>query len=305
MSEVPEEENIAEFLRFLRDQKNASAHTVKNYGRDLGEFLVYLKKHQAALIENNTLVLEKVSPLILRSYLAILFQRNSAPSIARKMSAIRSFFRYFVEKGRLEQNPAKVLHAPKLPKKLPKFLNVDEMKAVLSVDFAKRSAPARDLAILELLYSSGLRVSELSSLNLDSIDYAAGIVRVRGKGNKERLVPVGSVALGAIKHYLKERNALGEPKDAEALFLNYQGRRFTVRSVQRLVEDVVKKTGLNKNVSPHTLRHTFATHMLGAGGDLRSIQEMLGHESLSTTQKYTHVGVDELARVYDKTHPKS
>lgn len=296
---------VTEFLSYLKHQKNASPHTVAGYGRDLGAFFIYLQRFQMDAYDHGQLVLTRVSPLMLRCYLSVLFQKNGATSIARKLSSLRSFFRYFVQKGAIEENPGSVVNSPKVPKKLPKFLNVDEVNAVLAVDHKGKKFGRRDRAMLELLYSSGLRVSELTGLNLDSVDLKEGLARVRGKGNKERIVPVGSMAIAALKDYLDERLAYTKVVDRDAFFLNKGGTRLTVRSVQRLVEDVVQMTGLNKQVSPHTLRHTFATHMLGAGSDLRSIQELLGHESLSTTQRYTHVGVEELAKVYDKTHPKS
>jgi integrase/recombinase XerC len=210
-----------------------------------------------------------------------------------------------VKKGILDQNPAKVINSPKIPKKLPKFLNVDEINALLSVHFKNNKFGKRDRAIMELLYSSGLRVSELVSLDLGSLSLEESLLRVKGKGNKERIVPVGAQALAAIREYLNERSSIKDIRDAEAVFMNKNGTRLSVRSVQRLVAHVTLETGLNKTATPHTLRHSFATHMLGAGADLRSIQELLGHKSLSTTQRYTHVGVDELTKVYDRTHPKS
>lgn len=300
-----DEPQLQEFLRHLSDQKNASKNTVLSYARDLRDFVEYLKRHQAETLSGGQIVLERVSPLVLRCYMSMLFQKIGAASLARKVSALRSFFRYFKNRGVIEQNPASLLQAPKIPRKLPKFLNVDEMNAVLTIDLSKRTHPVRDRAILELLYSSGLRVSELVRLDVEDLKLTEGLVRVMGKGSKERIVPVGSVALGALKDYLAERANLAVIVDERAFFLNRDGRRTSVRSIQRLVDEVVQSTGMNKQVSPHTLRHTFATHMLGAGGDLRSIQELLGHESLSTTQRYTHVGVDELAKVYDKAHPKS
>ena len=299
------EPHVEEFLRYLKDQKNASLNTVNGYGHDLREFVKYAKAHQAEVLEGGVLQLERVSPLVLRCFLSVLFQTVEATSTARKVSALRSFFRYFKLKGEIEQNPAALLHAPKIPKKLPKFLNVDEMNAVLKINLDARKHPLRDHAVLELLYSSGLRVSELVGLNKDDIMMRDGMVRVRGKGRKERIVPVGDAAIRALYFYFKQTDSRQDVKDKKAVFLNRSGKRMNVRSVQRLVEAVVLRTGLNKHVSPHTLRHTFATHLLGAGGDLRSIQELLGHESLSTTQRYTHVGVDELSKVYDKSHPKS
>lgn len=297
--------SLKEFLSFLTDQKNASKHTVKSYERDLGEFYLYLARHQADMLKQGDLVLDRINPLVLRCFLNMLFQKNEASSIARKLSCLRSFFRYFVKKGTLASNPAQVIHSPKVPKKLPRFLNVDEVNALLAANFEVKRYGKRDRAILELLYSSGLRVSELVGLDRRHIDMTESNVHVLGKGNKERIVPVGSYAKKALADYLDERGTLAVVQDGEALFLNKNGTRLNVRSVQRLVTDVMLNIGLNKNATPHTLRHSFATHMLGSGADLRSIQELLGHESLSTTQKYTHVGVEELSKVYDKAHPKS
>lgn len=299
------EPHVAEFLTYLRDQKNASKHTVSSYERDLNEFHQYVSRHHAEILKAGCFSLPLLSPLVLRCHLNVLFQKNEASSIARKLSCLRSFFRYFVKKGVLEQNPAKIIHSPKVPKKLPRFLNVDEVNAMLAANFDIKRYGKRDRALLELLYSSGLRVSELVGLDLDHVDLTEGLVHVQGKGNKQRLVPVGKPAGAALKDYLGERLALPIARDADAFFLNKNGTRLTARSVQRLVSDITTGIGLNKDVTPHTLRHSFATHMLGSGADLRSIQELLGHESLSTTQRYTHVGVEELSKVYDKAHPKS
>jgi integrase/recombinase XerC len=299
------EPHVTEFLTYLKDQKNASKHTVASYERDLNEFYQYVTRHHAEAVLDRNFSLPLLSPLILRCHLNMLFQKNEASSIARKLSCLRSFFRYFVKKGFLEHNPAKVIHSPKVPKKLPRFLNVDEVNAMLAADFDVKRYGKRDRALLELLYSSGLRVSELVGLDVEHVDLTEGLVRVHGKGNKQRLVPVGKPAREALGDYLDERLALPIARDPEAFFLNKNGTRLTTRSVQRLVSEVISRIGLNKDVTPHTLRHSFATHMLGAGADLRSIQELLGHESLSTTQRYTHVGVEELSKVYDKAHPKS
>lgn len=299
------EPHIQEFLAFLKNQKNASFHTHRSYESDLQEFYEYMIKHQKDCCAKNKLVLERISPLILRCYLNVLFQKNGASSIARKLSCLRSFFQYFVKRERLSQNSAKAIRSPKIPKKLPKYLNVDEVQALLTTRSTKKPLDKRNRAMLELLYSSGLRVSELVSLNLSHLDLGERVVQVLGKGNKERLVPVGKYAVQALADYLDERSVQMKARDSQALFLNKNGTRITTRSVQRLLTGIIGKMGLNKNVTPHTLRHSFATHMLGSGADLRSIQELLGHESLSTTQRYTHVGIDQLTKVYDKAHPKS
>lgn len=305
LTEFTTEPHVLEFLNYLKNQKNSADNTVMSYARDLVEFYAYLKEHQAEVVANDQLMIEQVHPLIIRSYLSLLFQKNGATSIARKLSSLRSFFKYYVRKGVLEQNPAKVIKSPKVPKKLPKFLNVDEINAMLSVQMDNARYGKRDQAILEMLYSSGLRVSELVGLDISSIDMQESLARIQGKGNKERIVPIGDKAMKVLMEYLQERDELRILKDPNAIFVNKNGTRLTARSVQRLVSKVTGATGLNKMATPHTLRHSFATHMLGAGADLRSIQELLGHKSLSTTQRYTHVGVDELSKIYDKTHPKS
>lgn len=302
---VATERSIHEFLQYLQHQRNASRNTVLSYGRDLAEFFQYLQGHQPEIIQSDRLELKQVSPLMIRSYLSLLFQRNGPTSIARKLSSLRSFFKYYVKKGFLEQNPAKIIKSPKVPRRLPQFLSADEIGSILAIEFKKNSLGKRDRAMLELLYSSGLRVSELVGLNVPDIDLNEALVRVLGKGNKERIVPVGSKAILAMNEYLQDRGQIKGAAMTEAIFLNKNGTRLTVRSVQRLVVGVMDKTGLRKDATPHTLRHSFATHMLGSGADLRAIQELLGHKSLSTTQRYTHVGVEELSKVYDKAHPKS
>lgn len=305
IQQITEEPHITEFLSYLKHQRNSAENTVMSYARDLMEFYTYLKNHQVESLLDGNMQLEHLNPLMIRSYLSLLFQKNGATSIARKLSALRSFFKYYVKKGVLEQNPAKVIKSPKVPKKLPKFLNVDEINAMLAVELKNNKYGKRDRAILELLYSSGLRVSELVGLDIDQVDMVEGLARIHGKGNKERIVPVGQKALEALKIYMQERQEMRLVKDPEAIFVNKNGTRLSARSVQRLVAKVTGATGMNKSATPHTLRHSFATHMLGSGADLRSIQELLGHKSLSTTQRYTHVGVEELSKVYDKAHPKA
>lgn len=305
MNQYQIEKHTQFFLNYLKNQKNASINTVKSYERDLKEFYAFLQKDQPDLVVSDVIQMQKVTPFVIRCYLNELFDKNESSSIARKLSALRSFFKHFVKTGKLKSSPAEGIKSPKIPKKLPRYLNVDEVNAVLNAKFDIKKFGKRDRAILELLYSSGLRVSELVGLDLFHVDLEEGLVQVHGKGNKERIVPIGSYARQAIQDYIDERDSLKKIKDAQALFLNKNGTRLTARSVQRLIVNLVAELGLNKNVTPHTLRHSFATHMLGSGADLRAIQELLGHESLSTTQKYTHVGVEELSKVYDKAHPKS
>lgn len=298
---------IASYEEGLIHERNASPHTVKNYVFDLVEFHDYLKKFQSDLLINKEQIdLQKINPLIIRSYLAVLFQKLSPASIARKLSSLKSFFRYWQKKGKLVQNPANAIHSPKLPKKLPKFLNVDEIFAVLDASFQETYQGKRDKAILELLYSSGLRVSELVGLDLEKMDLQNRLVRVLGKGSKERIVPLGKKASDALVRYLEERSKkVKQDRDTQAVFLNNRGERLNVRTVQRLVDQAMNRCGLTKKISPHVLRHTFATHLLNGGADLRSIQELLGHASLTTTQRYTHVSLDHIMSVYDKAHPKA
>lgn len=296
---------IDTFISGLTHERNASPHTVKNYRIDLEEFSLYLRAQHPQLLEKGNLVLERLSPLVIRGYLTLLHQKLAPTSIARKMSSLRSFFGYFQKKGKLAQNPAAVLHSPKLPKKLPNFLSIEEIFRVLDVAPRETFAFKRDQAILEALYSSGLRVSELVGLNLASVQINEKLVRVLGKGSKERLVPIGQKALEALQSYLLVRATVLKDPSETALFLNSRGGRLTPRSVERVVEGRLLEVGLSGKVSPHGIRHTFATHLLGQGADLRSIQELLGHVNLTTTQRYTHVSMEHLMNVYDKAHPKA
>ncbi len=297
---------IEAYQQSLVHEKKASPHTVKNYIHDLKTFAEYLRQYQPEMLDKGLIQLDRVGPLVLRSFLSVLFQKHNPASISRKLSTLRSFFQYWVKQGIIPQNPAKAIHSPKIPKKLPRFLNVDEIFALLDFPMDDDFKGRRDKAILELLYSCGLRVSELVGLDLQDVDHNERLARVDGKGGKERQIPVGKKAILRIQEYLPERDLiLQKAAPTEALFLNRTGERLNVRSVQRLLDAAIKKCGLSKDVSPHVLRHTFATHLLNAGVDLRSIQELLGHASLSTTQKYTHVNLDQLMKVYDETHPKA
>jgi integrase/recombinase XerC len=242
----------------------------------------------------------KVDRWTIRKYLSFLHRKNKKSSIARKISTLRSFFKYMVKEQLTPSNPAKTVSTPKVEKFLPTTLTVDE--AFRLMESPATNGRLRDRAILELLYSSGLRVGELVGLNLNQLDLDLGIVKVMGKGRKERIVPVGLKAVQALKAYLEERGTL---EGGEALFVNSRGGRLTDRSVGRLVKKYTKRSGIFRKVSPHSLRHSFATHLLDAGADIREIQEMLGHASLSTTQRYTHLSLGRLMEVYDKAHPRS
>jgi len=292
------QELIKQFTTYIADERNLSPHTRVAYLQDLGEFQCFLERHGGSSKE--TLV--RLDNILLRRYLAELHKRNQRTSIARKLSTLRTFFRYLVREGQLPSNPAEGLSTPKLNRYLPKTLSVDEATALMERGYDSSLLDLRDRAIVELFYSSGLRVSELTGLDIGALDLRENLVRVLGKGRKERIVPIGRKAHEALLAYLEERNL---PDEKEPLFLNARGGRLTPRSVQRNLKTRLIKAGLIKDISPHALRHSFATHLLDGGADLRAIQELLGHASLSTTQKYTQVSVDQLMSVYDKAHPRS
>lgn len=288
----------------LSDERRASPHTTKNYLVDLMQFLAFLKKKDASFVEGGELGVRKITSDTIREYLASILQEKSAPSVARKLATLRTFFQYAIRRGWTDKNPAKEVASPKVPKRVPKFLTVDEVFALLAASHGEDEASQRDEAVLELLYSSGLRVSELVGLNVSDLDLKDETVRVLGKGGKERIVPVGTKAREALERYLTLR--VSTPRNiATAIFLNRSGDRISVRSVERMVTKYLRRAGIQKAVTPHVLRHTFATHLLGAGADMRGIQELLGHASLSTTQRYTHVGIEKMMEVYDKAHPKA
>jgi integrase/recombinase XerC len=291
---------IDRYIEHLRVEKNASVHTAQHYGKDLQQFSDFLKQQRL-------LDFAAVSYLNVRSFLAELNAKQYAKrTVSRKLSALRSFYSYLVREGVLEASPFAHIKTPKLDKKLPRFMYIDEVRLLLeSVDIST-ALGSRDRAILETIYASGMRVSELVLLNLHSVDLANGIALVFGKGAKERYVPLGDYAVDAIRRYL----AAGRPTllgngSETALFLNYKGNRLTDRSVRRVVDKYIERMAGAKNVSPHTLRHSFATHLLEAGADLRTVQELLGHSNLSTTQIYTHVTKDHLQSIYNRAHPRA
>jgi integrase/recombinase XerC len=286
---------IEQFCRYLETERNASTHTVAAYRSDLGQFSVFLAAQGGGAPEG-------VDHLTIRRYLAQLHKGLTKSSIGRKLSALRALFRYLLREGRLEKNPAELIGTPKREKRLPFHLNIDQVSALVSAPSPAAGLPLRDRAVLETLYSCGIRVSELTGMNVGDLDLEEGLARVLGKGGKERLVPVGSCAASALSAYLKER---GGPEAGAPLILNARGGRLTRRSVGRIVDAHMLLIATMRKASPHTLRHSFATHLLEGGADLRAIQELLGHASLSTTQKYTHVSIDRLMEVYDKAHPKA
>lgn len=284
---------LAPFLRYLSVEKNVSPHTLKSYRSDLGQFLAFVTADGGGALDPAALDARAV-----RAYLARLHGRGLEPSsVARQLAAIRSWGRFLVRRGVLERNPGALVRGPRLPRKLVSFLPVDEARDLLEARPPAGHA-ARDGAILELLYASGLRVSELCGLDVADVDGAERTVRVLGKGGKERVVPFGEPAARALEAYLG-------PRAGGPLFVGARGRRMGPRGVWRIVRARARAAGLTRPVSPHTLRHTFATHLLDAGADLRMIQELLGHSRLSTTQRYTHVGSEQLMRVYDAAHPRA
>ncbi|MDP2914470.1 MAG: tyrosine recombinase XerC, partial [Candidatus Aminicenantes bacterium] len=289
---------IEAYLAYLRHERNASPHTISSYRIDLGQLAAYL--------ETKKLKLPQVDNVDLRGFLVELYQRNlSKTSAARKLAAIRSFFEFCVRQKWVEDNPAKVVATPRLDRHVPGFLSEEEMAKLLEVPPSDDALGLRDRAILEFFYATGIRVSELVGANLDDVSLDEKMVRVRGKGKKERLLPFGRKAAASLEAYLRVRHTFPLVLGEQAVFLNYQGTRLTSRSVQRLVPKYFKLVALRKKISPHALRHSFATHLLGRGADLRVIQELLGHESLATTQKYTHMDVKHLLDVYRKAHPRA
>ncbi len=299
---TPFEKAITRFLRYLQVERNSSELTIKSYREDLTILGDWFVESQGQVP-----VLSSVTPRDLRSYVAALHDAGYAPtSISRRLASLRSFFKFAQREGLVESNPAKPLRNPRRQRKLPHFLTSDEIGRLLAAPAKNTSAGARDSAILETLYSAGLRVSELVGTNLNDLDLEDGLVRVRGKGKKERLAPLGSYAVSAIERWLVKREPTKQQRGREgAVFLNKFGNRLTTRSVGRMLEKYLKETHLDLRTSPHTLRHSFATHLLNGGADIRSVQELLGHKSLVTTQIYTHVSTAGLKQAYEKAHPRA
>ena len=300
-------EFFAMFEEYLKLEKNLSPHTVKAYMSDICQFNSFLA------VKARNVKTGEIDHLTVRGYIGSLYKKEKKSSIGRKLASIRSFFDYMIKKGYLENNPARMVSIPKPEKVLPSFISVDEAFALMDKPKGPSLSSLRDRAILETLYSCGLRVSELVSLNMDNINLRDSILRVTGKGNKERIVPIGEKAVSAIEKYLTIRQEALHltshvsrlTQNGDPLFINLRGGRLTQRSVERFVKKYTAGIASGKRVTPHSLRHTFATHLLDNGADLRGIQEMLGHASLSTTQKYTHLSMERLMDVYDRAHPKA
>jgi len=324
-----------QFLDYLKLEKRFSEHTAKCYGVDLSQFSQFLTERSEAgqpadepvsfdppCLEQHgpaTAVATrpdvKVDQLLLttqtddvRAYLALLQEKQySKATVARKLATLRSFYKFLVKRGRLSSNPVVPVRTPKQEKKLPRFLEFEQVKILLETPPVDNWLGARDRAILETLYSTGIRVSELVALNMDDMDFLGEVVHIRGKGKKERITPIGSSALQVIQHYMEFRNKRAQSNgnfDPKVLFVNKHGGRLSTRSVRRKMDKYLKMAGLDPLISPHTLRHSFATHMLNNGADLRSVQELLGHQSLSTTQIYTHLTTKKLKEVYESAHPR-
>jgi integrase/recombinase XerC len=289
---------VADFLRHLRE-RNASLHTIKAYTGDLAEFSTYSGERDWKAIDH----------VVIRGFLSYLHEKGlSKTSVARSLAAVRSLYRWLAQEGVVEQNPAKLVATPKLPKKLPRVPTIEEMNSVLDGQMPENAAfPERDRLMLELLYGCGIRNSELTGINLDDIRLSAEAILIRGKGKKERYVPFGESAKQALAAYLPVRKTTLEEthRSSPALLINRRGGRLTTRSVGRIIKAIAVAKGLSPDVHPHTLRHAFGTHMLEEGADLRAIQELLGHERLATTQRYTQLSMKHVLQVYDQTHPRA
>ena len=322
---------IQKFLDYLTFEKRFSVHTAKCYGADLHQFGAFLHgASEAGTPEGGTISLRhepgggaavathtstEIDRLLLtvdvnavRAYLAFLNDKEySKATIARKLATLRSFYKFLVKRNDITVNPVLSVRTPKQEKKLPRFLEYEEVKRLLETPPMDNWLGARDRAILETLYSTGIRVSELVALNMDDVDFLGEVVHIRGKGKKERIAPISSSALQVIQHYMEYRNKRAQSNsnfDPKVLFVNKHGRRLSTRSVRRKMDKYLKMAGLDPSISPHTLRHSFATHMLNKGADLRSVQELLGHQSLSTTQIYTHLSTSKIKDIYDGAHPR-
>jgi integrase/recombinase XerC len=301
MTSLSDDNLIGNYIASLSTEKGYSAHTCRAYRHDLVEFFKFVNSDQAKAIGP-----QQVDGLMIRKYLGYLYKKNARSTVARKLSAIRSFYGHLIKHRILEDNPAEYVHTPKQQKIIPTYLPVDEMFRLLDSIQDDTVLGLRNRAIFETLYSCGIRVSELAGMNISDLDFTKSLIRVLGKGGKYRVVPIGQKAMAAVKAYRTrlERESQIDSAENGPLFLNNNRGRLTTRSIARILKNLVDACGLIAPVSPHALRHSFATHMLDAGADLRTVQELLGHKSLTTTQKYTHVSIDRLMQTYDKAHPR-
>ncbi|MGI9107191.1 MAG: tyrosine recombinase XerC [Pyrinomonadaceae bacterium] len=305
------EQLFEQFFEHLRYERNVSEHTLRNYRIDLGQFYEHLAPADPATAARREFDIKQIDHITIREWLSTLHTANKKKtSIARKLATLRTFFQFLLREGVVEMNPAKLVSTPRLDKKLPNHLSMEEAVRFIETPDTETDLGKRDRAILEFLYGTGMRVSELVKLNLRDIDFKGKMVRVTGKRRKQRIVPFGDPALHALMQYLSVRgtflnNVPPAERDEQIVFLNYQGTRITTRSVGRMVDKYILICAGIHNISPHSLRHSFATHLLDNGADLRHIQELLGHARISTTQIYTHVSMEKLIEVYDKSHPKA
>lgn len=300
-------DQIRDYQTYLTSERNVSEHTRMAYIKDMEEYAEFLQKNN--FIDNIDGILNVAADTV-RAYLGYLFRRKvKKVTVNRKISSLRSFYKFLIRSGKTKNNPAGMIQSSKTEKYMPNFLSVDEMFELLQAWNDTSTAGLRNRAMLELFYSSGLRLGELAGLNVMDLDFDQALVKVRGKGRKERIVPVGAPARQALQEYLAKTKEVRKKNSEDVfnspLFLNLRGARITARSIARIVDEATKKSKIGRKISPHALRHTFATHLLNAGADLRSIQELLGHESLSTTQKYTAVNINRMMEIYDKAHPRA
>jgi integrase/recombinase XerC len=298
---------VQQYAEHLRGERNVSPHTLRNYLSDLAQFDDFLRQRELCLKADGEIDPRKIDVHVVRAYLAALARDRKKSSIGRKIAALKGFFRYLISMRKLDEDPLLLIHSPKQEKPLPAFLSVDDVFQLLGGIKIDTGLDIRDRAVLEVFYSTGIRVSELVGLNWADVDFQLEIIRVVGKGSKERIVPIGEIALQALSDYGQEQREKWQlsAKGETAVFLNNRGHRITTRSVARIVEKHLKQAGIHVKMGPHGLRHSFATHLLNSGADLRAIQELLGHASLSTTQRYTHLNLDALTAVYDKAHPRA
>lgn len=296
------QELIKHFGEYLKIERGYSEHTLRNYIKDVELFFQYLSDRKIQI--TNERDLEQLEPIDIRGFMASRFKINKSSSNQRRLSALKTFFKFLLKRALIEKNPTEIISSPKGEKTLLKAISIDEVITLIHTITEKDVLSLRDRAMVELMYGSGLRVSELVSINISDLDLKERTLKVIGKGKKERIVPLGSYSIESINEYLVRRRELLKV-ETDALFLNKDGGRITTRSVARIIKKYLNRCAINKNVSPHTLRHSFATHLLGSGADIRFIQELLGHSSLSTTQRYASASIEHLMQVYDKTHPHS